>query len=299
LLAENKLKGTIYVIICILLWALIPVVAKIGQTELNNHQFLFWSSLLSFVVLFLTVAFTGRLGNFKSYTFKDLLWLGFLGLLGTYIYYLFLYLGYAQAIGMEVLVVQYTWPIFIVLLSVPILKERLTLKKTATVILGFIGVSLAVTRGDLSGVELSNLSVIGLVGAGAFCFALFSVYSKRIVSDPLCAVTIYFLVATIASFASMLALSEFAMPARVEVMPILLNGMFVNGFSYVFWLLALRYTDASYLAQFTFITPILSALYLLVFFDEAFYAVYVLSIVLVVGGGVISNINLQGIRSKS
>ena len=299
MLAENKLKGTIYVIICILLWALIPVVAKIGQTELNNHQFLFWSSLLSFVVLFLTVAFTGRLGNFKSYTFKDLLWLGFLGLLGTYIYYLFLYLGYAQAIGMEVLVVQYTWPIFIVLLSVPILKERLTLKKTAAVILGFIGVSLAVTRGDLSGVELSNLSVIGLVGAGAFCFALFSVYSKRIVGDPLCTVTIYFLVATIASFASMLALSEFAMPARVEVMPILLNGMFVNGFSYVFWLLALRYTDASYLAQFTFITPILSALYLLVFFDEAFYAVYVLSIVLVVGGGVISNINLQGIRSKS
>ena len=40
-------KSIIYIIACVFLWALIPVVSKLGQNGLDNHQFLFWSSLSS------------------------------------------------------------------------------------------------------------------------------------------------------------------------------------------------------------------------------------------------------------
>ena len=50
---NNKTKGTMFVLICVALWGLIPVVARMGQSSLDNHQFLFWSSLISFIVLFL------------------------------------------------------------------------------------------------------------------------------------------------------------------------------------------------------------------------------------------------------
>ncbi|MCP4076791.1 MAG: EamA family transporter [Gammaproteobacteria bacterium] len=63
--------------------------------------------------------------NFDPTSFKDWSSLFILGLLGTYLYYLFLYQGYAIATGMEVLVVQYTWPILIVVFSFFILKESL------------------------------------------------------------------------------------------------------------------------------------------------------------------------------
>ena len=102
---------------------MIPVVARLGQLSLDNHQFLFWSSLVSFLVLFLNAALSGEAKEVRSYSLKDWAFIMFLGLLGTYFYYLFLYLGYAQAKGLEVLVVQYTWPILIVLLSLVILKE--------------------------------------------------------------------------------------------------------------------------------------------------------------------------------
>lgn len=288
---SNRLSGTLYVLLCVALWALIPVVAKIGQTKLNNHQFLFWSSLVSFLVIGATLVFTGKLATIKQYSLIEWIYYIFLGLLGTYIYYLFLYLGYSKASGMEVLVIQYSWPILIVLLSIFILKEPLNIKKSISVTLGFFGVLLVLSKGNLQDIEVENTSVITLVGAGAFCFALFSVLSKKIKRDPLGVVMIYFLTASVASFISMLGFSHFATPTSNDVFPILLNGTLINGFSYVFWLLALKKTEASYLAPFTFITPILSAIYLIFFFNEPFSPIYIIGLALVIFGGLVNSIN--------
>lgn len=290
---NNKLKGTLLALLCVACWALIPVVAKIGQSSLNNHQFLFWSSAVSFIVLATSVFCTGKAHFIFLYTMKEWLWFSFLGLLGTYIYYLFLYLGYAQGTGMEVLVIQYTWPILIVMLSIFLLNERLTRKKCVALLMGFSGVTLVLTKGNITQIHINNPSVIILVAMGAACFALFSVLSKKVNQEPLGVVTIYFAIACIASLGSMLCFSEFALPTTREVPAIIINGIIVNGFSYLFWLLALRQTEASYLAPFTFITPILSALYLILFFKEPFILVYGFGLALVVLGGLINSINLS------
>ncbi len=288
----KKVKGTIFVLICVALWALIPVVAKLGQASLDNHQFLFWSSLVSLVVLSITAVIKGDMSELGNYSFKEFLYYCFLGLLGTYIYYLFLYLGYAKALGMEVLVIQYSWPIFILVLSLFILKEDLTIKKTIAIALGFIGVLLVLTKGQFENLELNNLTVISLVVGGSFCFALFSVLSKGIRRAPLVVISIYFFAATLASLISMMYFSEFALPSSVEIMPILLNGILVNGFSYMFWLMALRSAEASYLAPFTFITPVLSAIYLILFFDEPMLGIYFVGLACVIVGGLVNSLAL-------
>lgn len=294
---SDKLKGTLLALLCVALWALIPVVAKLGQSNLDNHQFLFWSSLVSFVVIAMTVFVSGKTKCIFKYTIKEWLWFSFLGLLGTYIYYLFLYLGYSKATGMEVLVIQYTWPILIVVFSFFILNERLTYKKSLAILLGFFGVLLVLTKGNIANVNINNPSVIALVAAGAACFALFSVLSKKVEKEPLGVVAVYFLVASVASLISMLCFSEFALPSPTEVPAILINGIIVNGFSYVLWVLALKSTEASYLAPLIFITPILSAIYLILFFDEPFLPAYGIGLAFVVLGGLINSIKID--RSMS
>ena len=285
----NKAKGTFYVLICVCLWGLIPVVARLGQSTLDNHQFLFWSSVVSFLVLFLNAGLSGVLPEIKFYSLKDWFLILVLGLLGTYIYYLFLYLGYAQAKGLEVLVIQYTWPIFIVVFSVFILKEKINIKTFLAILLGFMGVITVITKGEFSQIDVSNPFVISLVAAGAFCFALFSVLSVKIKKSPIVVVSLYFLVAVFASYSSMLYFSEFAKPTLNEWFPILLNGLLINGYSYIFWTKALRLTNASYLAPFTFLAPILSAVYLVLIFDEPFLAVYGVGLIFIVLGGLINS----------
>lgn len=286
----NKTKATILVLICIILWAMIPPTAKYAQSTLDNHQFLFWSSLISFICLFLTTIVKKQTYHITKHKIKDWLKIVVLGLLGTYIYYLFLYLGYKEAKGLEVLVIQYTWPILIVLLSIFILSEKLNINKIISICLGFIGVIFVLTKGDFSNIYFSNLEVILFVALGAFSFALFSVLSKKVHYEPISTTAIYFFVATIASYFSMVYYSSFSFPASNEWFAILLNGILLNGFSYLLWISALKNSEASYLAPFIFITPILSAIYLIIFFDEALELAYIIGLICVVLAGVVNSI---------
>ncbi len=277
-----------------MLWAMIPVAAKLGQNSLDNHQFLFYSSLVSFITLFLITLYNKKISLIRSYSFKDILTVVSLGFLGTYLYYLFLYLGYKDAVGLEVLVVQYLWPILIVVFSIFILKEKLTIQKTISIFLGFLAVIMTLTKGNFTDIHISNLPVIVLVLLGSASFALFSVLSKKITLEPMGAVTMYFLVATISSFISMFYFSEFSLPNQSEIIFILLNGVFLNGISYLFWINALKLVEASYLAPYIFITPILSAFYLILFFDEPIYIAYIIGLGLVIIAGVINSIKSKG-----
>lgn len=292
----NKTKGTLLVLICVALWAMIPPAAKFAQSSLDNHQFLFYSSLISFICLFATTIFKRKVGEIKKYSKKDWISVLILGLLGTYIYYLFLYLGYKEAKGLEVLVVQYTWPISIVVFSLFLLKEKLTIRKSIAVLLGFVGVLIVLTKGEFSNIHIDNFSVIILVFLGASSFALFSVLSKKIDLEPIGVTSIYFLSATIASLFSMFYFSSFAFPDLKEWFPIVLNGMFLNGFSYLLWLNALKISEASYLAPFVFLTPILSAIYLIILFDEPLEFAYIFGIICVVIAGFVNS--LKTIKSR-
>lgn len=287
----SKYKGIILVLICVSMWALIPVVAKSGQTTLNNHQFLFWSSLISFLVLGSVSVFSKRIYEIKNYHLKDWIYLITLGLLGTYIYYLLLYLGYSKSNGLEVLVFQYSWPILIVLFSVIILKEKINIKKSIALSLGFVGVLFVLTKGEFKNINVNNPDIAFLVILGAASFALFSVLSKNVKHNPVVAVTIYFFSGCLASFISMVFFSLFAYPSTSEILPVLLNGIIVNGLSYLLWIMALKSSEASYLAPFTFFTPVLSAIYLLLFFNEPFLQSSLIGLACIVAGGLINIIN--------
>lgn len=289
---SKKTQGIIYVGLCIVLWSLIPVFAKYGQSNLNHHQYLFYSSIMSFLSLFVISLYNRSFKEIFSYSAKTFLALLVLGFF-DFFYYLLLYFGYKEANGLEVLVMQYTWPIFIVILSIFALGERLNTNKILSLIFGFIGVCVVVTKGDLSKVDFTNLKVISIVLIGAFSFAMFSVFSKKIKVNLTNAVMIYFFTAIIYSFVSMNTFSTFVVPQANEWVPILVNGIFLNGISYLFWIKALQNSDASFIAPFIFIIPILSAFFLISIFDEPFLWVYLVGLVFIILSGLSNSIKLK------
>lgn len=274
---------------CVFLWALIPVVSKIGQTDLDNHQFLFWSSFVSVLGFAVVICIKKKATVLLKYNIKEWVHILFLGLLGTYLYYILLYFGYAQAQGLEVLVLQYSWPVFIVVLSLFFLKEKLRLFSVLAIILGFAGVVIVLTKGDFANLHFNNIGVDAIVLIAALTFALFSVLSKKAKYENYTMIFIYFVSALIASFFSMLFLSEFRLPSFNSLIPILVNGLLVNGFSYIYWIKALKEADASFVAPFVFLTPVLSAVYLLVFFNEPYHFAYGIGLAAVVAGGLLNS----------
>ncbi len=285
---KPRSKAITFALACVFLWALIPVVAKMGQIGLDNHQFLFWSSLVSFLTLLILIILKGNPKDIKELKANSWFQAILLGLLGTYLYYILLYFGYANAQGIEVLVIQYSWPIFVVLLSIFILKEQLTIFRVGSILLGFVGVFLVLTKGNFSDIQPSNLRVVILVLVAAFVFGLFSVLSKKIKIEPLTLISIYYLTATVLSFFSMLVFSEFVLPTKETIIPILVNGIFVNGISYLFWIKALKESEASFVAPFVFLTPVISTIYLVLFFQEEFLSVYAIGLGAIILGGLLN-----------
>ena len=67
--------------------------------------------------------------TYKRYTKKDIAWAIFTGFIGAYLCYILLYFGYASASGLEVLILQYSWPLMMVLISIFYLKEKQNLRR--------------------------------------------------------------------------------------------------------------------------------------------------------------------------
>jgi len=286
---SQKAQGIFYVTLCIFLWSMIPTFAKLSQSRLDHHQYLFYSSIVSFVSLLAVAIYRQKTHELLKYSGKTYLALFGLGFL-DFLFYLLLYFGYEKANGLEVLVMQYTWPIFIVLLSLFILKEHLGMGKIASLILGFLGVTVVITKGDFAQVDLGNIGVIITVLIGAFSFALFSVLSKKVSINLTNAVTIYFFTAVIYAFISMETFSHFVFPTAKEWLFIAINGVFLNGISYLFWIKALQNADASFVAPFIFITPVLSASFLIAVFDEPILPIYFIGLALVISSGIVNSL---------
>jgi drug/metabolite transporter (DMT)-like permease len=281
-------KAIVYVLACVLLWALIPVVSKLGQSNLDNHQFLFWSSLVSFTTFLILILTKKQAKDLVILPAKKWLQSIGLGLLGTYLYYILLYFAYANAKGIEVLIIQYCWPLFVLILSIFILKEKLNFRKIISIALSFLGVFLVLSKGDFSNIHFDNWAIVSVVLLAAFVFGLFSVLSKKVTIDALLLTSIYFLTATVASFISMLIFSDFKWISSDALWPVLINGIFVNGVSYIFWIKALKIGKASFIAPFVFLTPVISTVLLILFFKEPFELIYAFGMVAVIVGGLIN-----------
>jgi drug/metabolite transporter (DMT)-like permease len=78
------------------------------------------------------------------------------------------------------------------------------------------------------------------------------------------------------------------LPTKDSIVPVLVNGLFVNGFSYIFWIKALKEAEASFVAPLVFLTPVLSALYLIIFFQEPLLPVYGIGLLAVIIGGLLN-----------
>jgi len=158
-------------------------------------------------------------------------------------------------------------------------------------LLGFVGVALVLTKGNITEIHLDNYFVDMLVIGAALSFGLFSVLSKKVNLEPYTMITIFFLTASIASLVSMLLFSDFSLPTKDSIVPVLVNGLFVNGFSYIFWIKALKEAEASFVAPLVFLTPVLSALYLIIFFQEPLLPVYGIGLLAVIIGGLLNKNN--------
>lgn len=286
-------KSLFYALLCVLIWSFIPVISRLGQASLDSFQFLFWSNIFSTFAVIITALLMkktpAQLFCLSRTTYWKVFILGGLDCL----FYLLLYYGYTLENGIAVLVIQYSWPLLIIGLSVILLKNRLTLGQIFGVILGFIAVIITFTKGNITAIAVDNPHALLLVFAGAFCFALMSVLSKQFSLDAYMSTVWLFIFSTLVSLILMLTLSEFRIPDSTSWWPVILNGILINGISYILWFKAMNSGESTKIASVVFLSPVLSMIWLVIIFHDPFVIAYAVGLLLVLIAGMLC------IRAKS
>jgi drug/metabolite transporter (DMT)-like permease len=169
--------------------------------------------------------------------------MAFLGFLGAYLYYILLYGALALTTASEGFILAYTWPILVLILAFIILKEKVTFKKIISILIGFLGIVVIVTHGQLTAVSFTNQKGDILALIGALVFALCSVLGKKGRYDQVVSVFVYFLTSLVFIVPTFFLTSTLKNPTPAVWIWLLINGLLVNGISYVFWFKALENGD--------------------------------------------------------
>ena len=142
-------RAWLYAFSAVLLWSTVATVFKLTLRHVDFIHLLLISSWTAFLALLLVMIAQGKVSLLRRLTVRELLYSAGLGALNPYVYYLVLFKAYSLIPAQEALALNYTWPVVLVLLSVPLLGQRIGPGSVAAILVSFSGVVLIATRGDL------------------------------------------------------------------------------------------------------------------------------------------------------
>ena len=119
-------KAYLFALSAVLLWSTVATAFKISLRHLDVFQLLLVASVMATLCLLLIVLVTGRIRLLANQGIRDYLRLACLGILNPFCYYLVLFKAYDLLPAQVAQALNYTWAITLMLLSVPILKHRIT-----------------------------------------------------------------------------------------------------------------------------------------------------------------------------
>ncbi len=277
-------KEYIYAIISIFLWSTTATVTKLLLGNLNSMQILVISSLLAFVFLLVVNLIKGNLKGLKGYKIKDYLQIFLIGILGTFLYNLFLYLGIDTLEASQAFIINYLWPIMTVLFACIVLKEKITIRKLIAIILSFIGVIIVTAKGDLLNIEKD--SIIG----GIYCvlaavsYGLFSVLNKQKGYNKYLSMMLYYLVSFIISLIYILFFKNELILGLNQLMGLVWIGICTSAIAFTSWALALEKGDTAKISNLAYITPFLSIIWTTLILREKFNIYSTLGLIVIVLG---------------
>jgi drug/metabolite transporter (DMT)-like permease len=266
----------------LILWAFLALLSRLAAgvppLQLTAMGFALGGTVALVVVL--------ARGNGAALRQKPLAWLHGVG--GLFGYHALYFLAFALAPAVEVNLINYLWPLLIVLLSAPLLGLRLGPARLAGVALGFAGCALMVGPGAAFPPE----AIPGFLAAAgaAVVWAVYSVASglPRLRLVPTEAVAGFCLATAALAAVLHLVFEPSVAPSAGEWLAVALLGLGPVGAAFFLWDVGMKRGDPRLLGTLAYAVPVASTLLLVAAGEGEMTLRAVAATLMVAGGGFIA-----------
>ena len=213
------------------------------------------------------------------------------GVSGIFGYHFLYFLGFSIAPPVEANLINYLWPLLIVVLAPLFLPGlRLSVRHLAGALFGLCGAFLALSGGDFSRLSARAEFFPGYLAmaAAALVWATYSLLTRRLAPFPTGAVGAFCLISGPLALAAHFLTAGF--PGGLEQVSALQWGILIvlgvgpMGAAFYLWDAALKRSDPRAVGALSYLTPLLSTLLLVLTGGRTFAPATLAALVLIVGG---------------
>lgn len=288
---HNQKKAYLYALLTVGIWSTVASAFKLTLRYLDHVQLLFYSCLTSTLVLGLLCLYFHGPGFWRHITRPNIRSALMLGFLNPFLYYLVLFKAYDLLPAQEAQPLNYTWGITLALLSIPLLKQKITAMQILAICISYSGTLVISTRGNVLGLEFSNPLGVALALGSTIIWSLYWIYNTRDSLDPVLKLFLNFCAGLIYISLFLPFVTSFSFEDVRGLAGAVYVGIFEMGVTFVFWLTALRLSrTTAQVSNLIYLSPFLSLVFIYFLVGEKIMASTIMGLILIMTGLIIQNL---------
>lgn len=269
----------------VLLWSTVATAFKISLAALTPLALVALASAVSWLFLLGVLYVTGAAQELRGLQRRSLVYALTLGLLNPGLYYLVLFAAYDALLAQEAMALNYTWALVLPLLAVPLLRQPLKGRDAIAALISYSGVVVIATRGDVTGLTLSNPAGVALAIGSTLLWALYWIANTKISLSPVVSLFLNFSAAAPLLLLAALWRGDLDSVSLTGALGAVYIGLFEMGLSFILWLRAMRLTsNTARISTLIFLAPPLSLLLIWWLLKEPVMPSTLVGLVFILGG---------------
>jgi len=251
----------IFALAAILFWSTMSSAFKITLRFIDFRLMLFIACASSVVILFVILLFQKKLKQLQKLTIKQIGSSAILGLLNPFAYYLILFKAYDLLAAQIAGTLNYFWPVALVLLSIPLLKQKISYKSILALLVSFFGIIIISTEGNILNLEFNNLYGVLLAVGSSLFWALYWIFNMKDKRDEVAKLFLNFCFGLAYISMAIFIWDGFYIPNIEGIIGSVYIGFFEMGITYVLWLKALSLSaNTAKVSNLVYLSPFIALL---------------------------------------
>jgi len=282
---KKQNKAYLFALSAVLMWSTVATAFKIALEQVDFIQLLFYASVVATLVLFFILLFEQKIKLLGQLTAKEWIMAVVRGFLNPFLYYLILFKAYDMLPAQEAMALNYTWPIVLILLSIPFLKQALSRQGLFAILLSFGGVLIIATKGNVFDLQFSDFKWDLLALSTSLVWASFWIVNLKCKTDESIKLFLSFGFGSLFSLIVVYYFSAFSIPNVRGIFAVVYVGIAEMGLTFFLWLSALKNASRTdQVGQLIYLSPFLSLIFIAAILHEPIYFSTFIGLILILTG---------------